>query len=99
MIVWMVALIYWTLLGTMEMCMPRELKMTPRIWLWTFEYRCTISCTFVVPNFVIPNFTCSQFPLPGIATCSMCFTKIDSHWGQRVNAECSKLGHHAKQAV
>ena len=27
---WLVALISWRLLGTLEMCMPRALKMTPR---------------------------------------------------------------------
>ena len=30
MVAWMVALISWGLLGAMEMCLPRELTMTPR---------------------------------------------------------------------
>ena len=60
MVAWMVALISWRLLGTMEMCMPRALKATPKkMALEPSKCRGTIWHTFVVPNFAISNFTCS----------------------------------------
>ena len=45
---WMVALISWGLLGTMEMCMPRELNMTPGKEALDLQ-----------PSFAIPNFASS----------------------------------------
>ena len=66
MLAWMVALSSWRLLGTIEMCMPRELKMTPRKMAFTFTFK----NHFQIPwrnsaHFccAIPNFACS-YPRP-----------------------------------
>ena len=47
------------LLGTMEMYMPRALKMTSGRRLGNFTYRGIIWHTFVRPNFALPNFAYS----------------------------------------
>ena len=60
MVAWMVALISWRLWGTMEMCVPRELKATPRKIASNLQiHRGIIWHTFVVPNFAVPNFASS----------------------------------------
>ena len=59
MVAWIVALVSWRLWGTMEMCMPRELKMTSRKMASDLQIPWHNLAHFCVPNFAIPNFACS----------------------------------------
>ena len=66
MVAWMVALISWRLLGTLELCMPRELKMPPGQNAADVHIRWHNLAHFCCAKICHPKLPLPNFPLPGI---------------------------------
>ena len=67
MVAWMVALVPWRLLGTMEMCIPRELKMTPRrVALDLQNTMASFGTLLLCQLLLFQILPVPDFPLPGI---------------------------------